>query len=113
MPICCRYYAKPGCLFVTSAVEATDERILRISRKRHTVADFARAVTLMEDHGIALAPTFVAFTPWTTLQGYLGLLEKLVELRLVNAAPPIQLAIRLLVPEGSYLLREAEMLPHL
>ena len=102
-----------GCLFVTSAVEAVDERILRIFRKRHTVADFARAVALMEDHGIALAPTFVAFTPWTTLQGYLDLLEKLVELRLVNAVPPIQLAIRLLVPEGSYLLRETEMRPHL
>lgn len=102
-----------GCLFVTSAVEAVDERILRIFRKQHTVADFARAVALMEDHGIALAPTFVAFTPWTTLRGYLDLLEKLVELRLVNAVPPIQLAIRLLVPEGSYLLRESEMHPHL
>jgi radical SAM superfamily enzyme YgiQ (UPF0313 family) len=102
-----------GCLFVTSAVESTDERILRIFRKQHTAADFARAVTLMEQHGIALAPTFVAFTPWTTLAGYLDLLHKLVELKLVNAVPPIQLTIRLLVPEGSYLLREPEMHPYL
>ncbi|MDH3712452.1 MAG: CUAEP/CCAEP-tail radical SAM protein [Gammaproteobacteria bacterium] len=105
--------SETGCLFVTSAVESTDERILQIFRKQHTVTDFARAVTLMEQHGIALAPTFVAFTPWTTLEGYLGLLCKLAELQLVNAVPPIQLAIRLLVPEGSYLLRETEMRPHL
>ncbi len=102
-----------GCLFVTSAVESVDERILRLFRKQHTGADFARAVSLMAAHGIALAPTFVAFTPWTTLHGYLELLRKLAALRLVNAVPPIQLAIRLLVPQGSYLLREPEMQQHL
>ena len=54
-----------GCLFVTSAVEAVDDRILRLLDKNHSSADFDRAVALTRDAGIALAPTFVAFTPWT------------------------------------------------
>ena len=94
-----------GCLFVTSAVEAVDDEILRLLDKNHTSADFDRAVALTRSAGIALAPTFVAFTPWTTPEGYLALLERLVRLRLVESVPPVQLSIRLLVPEGSWLLR--------
>ncbi|MDA0276595.1 MAG: CUAEP/CCAEP-tail radical SAM protein [Proteobacteria bacterium] len=94
-----------GCLFVTSAVEAVDDDILRFLDKNHTSRDFDRAVALTREAGIALAPTFVAFTPWTTLEGYIGLLERLVELHLVESVPPVQLTIRLLVPAGSYLLK--------
>ncbi|MEX2239735.1 MAG: CUAEP/CCAEP-tail radical SAM protein [Burkholderiales bacterium] len=94
-----------GCLFITSAVEAVDDEILRLLAKNHTSRDFDRAVALTREAGIALAPTFVAFTPWTTLAGYLAMLERLVELRLVESVPPVQLTIRLLVPEGSYLLK--------
>jgi hypothetical protein len=93
-----------GCLFVTSAVESVDERILGYLDKHHTRADFERALTLCRVHGIALAPTFVPFTPWTTLAGYLDLLRELARLSLQEAVPPVQLAIRLLVPQGSYLL---------
>ena len=63
--------------------------------------DFDRAVALTRAAGIALAPTFVAFTPWTTLEGYIALLRAAVELQLVESVPPVQLIIRLLVPEGS------------
>lgn len=94
-----------GCLFITSAVEAVDEDILRMLDKHHGSRDFDRAVALTRAAGIALAPTFVAFTPWTTLEGYIALLERLIELQLIESVPPVQLAIRLLVPEGSYLLR--------
>jgi radical SAM superfamily enzyme YgiQ (UPF0313 family) len=96
--------ARAGCLFVTSAVESVDDAVLAMLEKNHTAADFRRAVALTREAGIALAPTFVAFTPWTTLDGYLRLLAALVELKLAAAVPPIQLAIRLLVPEGSRLL---------
>jgi radical SAM superfamily enzyme YgiQ (UPF0313 family) len=96
---------RSGCLFITSAVEAVDDDILRLLAKNHTGLDFDRAVALTRDAGIALAPTFVAFTPWTTLQGYIALLERLVELRLVQSVTPVQLTIRLLVPEGSRLLQ--------
>ncbi len=95
---------KTGCLFITSAVESVDDRILELLAKNHTSLDFDTAVALVRAAGIALAPTFVPFTPWTTLSGYLDLLRRLVALRLVGSVPPIQLAIRLLIPEGSHLL---------
>jgi len=62
-----------------------------------------RAVALTRAAGIALAPTFVAFTPWTTLETYITMLERILELQLVESVPPVQLAIRLLVPQGSRL----------
>ncbi|TAK43377.1 MAG: radical SAM protein [Betaproteobacteria bacterium] len=96
-----------GCLFITSAVEAVDDDILLRLDKNHRSRDFDRAVELTRAAGIALAPTFVAFTPWTTLAGYIALLERLVALRLVESVPPVQLIIRLLVPEGSWLLKLA------
>ena len=94
-----------GCLFITAAVESVDDEVLGILAKNHTRADFERALQLCRTAGIYLAPTFVPFTPWTTLAGYLELLRTLVRLRLAQAVPPVQLCIRLLVPEGSYLLR--------
>ncbi len=96
---------RSGCLFITSAAEAVDDNILRLLAKNHTSRDFDRAVALTREAGIALAPTFVAFTPWTTLEGYIALLERILELQLVESVPPVQLTIRLLVPEGSWLLR--------
>ena len=92
-----------GCEFITSAVEAVDDEILRHLAKNHTARDFDRAVALTRAAGIALAPTFVAFTPWTTLEGYIAMLERILALRLVEAVPPVQLSIRLLVPAGSRL----------
>ena len=94
-----------GCLFITSAIESVDDAVLEILAKHHTNADFGRAVELVRAAGIALAPTFVPFSPWTTLDGYLALLQRLVELALVESVPPIQLAIRLLIPQGSELLK--------
>jgi len=98
-----------GCLFITAAVESVDDRVLELLAKNHTNADFARAVALCRASGIALAPTFVAFTPWTTLEGYIALLKRLLELDLVESVPPIQLAIRLLLPRGSLLLEQSDV----
>ena len=94
-----------GCLFITSAVESVDDQILEYLDKGHTRQDFIEAVEVLRDVGIALAPTFVAFTPWTTLNGYLDLLRQIVNLKLVESIPPVQLSIRLLVPNGSYLFK--------
>jgi radical SAM superfamily enzyme YgiQ (UPF0313 family) len=93
-----------GCLFVTTAVEAVDDRILEIFDKRHTRADFVQAVEMCRAIGLALNPTFVTFTPWTTPRGYLDLLHVLFELDLVEHVAAIQYAIRLLIPSGSLLL---------
>jgi hypothetical protein len=89
---------------VTTAVEAVDDRILDIFDKRHTRADFLRAVDVCRAVGLTLNPTFVSFTPWTTLRGYLDLLHVLFELDLVEHVASIQYAIRLLIPSGSLLL---------
>lgn len=94
-----------GCLFITSAVESVDDDVLTLLAKNHSMEDFRRVAGLLRDTNIGLAPTFVPFTPWTTLESYVALLRALVELALVECVPPIQLAIRLLVPKGSYLLR--------
>jgi radical SAM superfamily enzyme YgiQ (UPF0313 family) len=94
-----------GCLFIISAVESVNDAILRELDKGHTRADFIAALAFLGDIGIDLSPTFVAFTPWTTLTNYLELLHQLVELRLVESVAPVQLSIRLLIPAGSYLLK--------
>jgi radical SAM superfamily enzyme YgiQ (UPF0313 family) len=93
-----------GCLFITSAVESIDDEVLRKLAKGHTRADFIRAVDLCRAAGVTLSPTFVSFTPWTTLEGYLELLDTIARLELVEHVAPIQLAIRLLVTAGSPLL---------
>ena len=93
-----------GCLFVCSAVESIDDRVLGLLRKGHTRDDFIAVARLCRDAGVTLVPTFVAFTPWTTLEGYVELLDLLEALNLVEQVAPIQLAIRLLVTAGSPLL---------
>jgi radical SAM superfamily enzyme YgiQ (UPF0313 family) len=98
-----------GCLFVTSAVESIDDRLLALLDKGHTRADFLEAVRLMRDVGLTLTPTFVTFTPWTTWRNYRELLDTLINLDLVENVAPIQLAIRLLIPAGSRLLELPEV----
>jgi radical SAM superfamily enzyme YgiQ (UPF0313 family) len=93
-----------GCAFVTTAVEAVDDHVLSRLEKGHTRADFERVVARAREVSLTLAPTFVAFTPWTTLEGYCDLLGTIDRLELVEHVSPIQLAIRLLVTEGSRLL---------
>ena len=92
-----------GCLFVTSAVESFDDAVLRRLDKGHTREDIARAVALCRAAGVMLAPTFVAFTPWTTVDGYREMLSEIERLDLVEQVAPIQLALRLLVTSGSRL----------
>ena len=98
-----------GCAFVTSAVESVDDAVLERLEKGHTAADVDRAVALCRAAGLLLSPTFVAFTPWTTVEGYRTLLRTIDRLELVDHVAPIQLAIRLLVPEGSRLLELDEI----
>ena len=98
-----------GCLFITSAVESIDDAVLERLRKGHTRADFLRAVALCRQVGVALSPTFVPFTPWTTPDGYVELLEHLAALGLQSGVAPVQLGIRLLVTAQSALLELPEV----
>ncbi len=98
-----------SCRFVTSAVESVEDRVLALLDKGHTRADFIEVARLCRDAELMLHPTFVPFTPWITLQGYLELLSTLLALDLIDHVAPIQLAIRLLVPAGSRLLELPEV----
>lgn len=93
-----------GCRFVTSAVEAVDDEILKLLDKGHTRADFVAVVRHCQTIGLTLTPTFVAFNPWISLTGYADLLALLADLELVNHVAPIQYAIRLLITASSRLL---------
>lgn len=98
-----------GCAFVTSAVESVDDTILEKFAKGHTRRDFELTVEEFRRVNLALNPTFIAFTPWTTRAGYRELLRSLRELDLVDQTSSIQLALRLLIPAGSLLLELDEI----
>jgi radical SAM superfamily enzyme YgiQ (UPF0313 family) len=93
-----------GCLFVISAVESVDDAVLGFLDKGHTREDFFRVIKTFRELGMTLHPTFVPFTPWTTVDGYLDLLRLIEQEGVVENVAPIQLGIRLLIPEGSRML---------
>jgi radical SAM superfamily enzyme YgiQ (UPF0313 family) len=101
--------ASTGCLFLTTAVESFDDRVLGYLQKGHTRADFFQAVHRCREAGVVLNPTFVAFHPWTTQASILDLFQALEDLELTGSVAPIQLTTRLLVPEGSLLLDLPEL----
>ena len=101
-------FAQLGCRFVISAVETLNEQVLTILEKHHTRADVKEAIDIIHGAGIALRPTWVPFTPWTTLGDYLDLLKFIDTHGLVYHVDPVQYAVRLLIPPGSYLLNRPE-----
>jgi hypothetical protein len=98
-----------GCLFVTTAVESIDDRVLKLLDKGHTRQDLIEVVHLFQAVGLTLNPTFVTFHPWLTVRGYRELLSLIDELDLVEHVASVQLAIRLLIPAGSRLLELEEI----
>ena len=85
------------------AVERSTTTCCERCDKGHTRADFEQAAAAMRDVGLPLAPTFVAFTPWTTLERLcrtccrpsttLGLVEHVAPIQLAHpAADPARLA---------------------
>ena len=105
--------ARMGCAFIVSAAESLSDAVLSNLHKGHTRADIETAIRLTAEAGITLRPTWVAFTPWTTLGDYRELLDFVEERGLVDAVDPVQYSIRLLVPPGSLLLESAAMRPFL
>ena len=106
-------FAAKGCLFVVSAFESVDDATLVRLDKGHTTADAARAVSLLRAHGIDVQPSFLPFTPWTTREHLVALLDFVHEHDLVGSVDPVQYSIRLLLPRGSLLLGHPDVLPHL
>jgi hypothetical protein len=102
-----------GLLFVVSAVESTSTRVLDILDKGHSADDVLTALQICRSVGVAFRPSLLPFTPWSTLQDQIDLLDLIAGNDLIDSVDPVQLSIRLLVPPGSLLLARPEMREHL
>ena len=102
-----------GCAFIITAAESLSDTVLANLAKGHTRADILAALHAVRAAGIALRPTWVPFTPWTTLDDYRELLHFVEAHALIDAIDPVQFSIRLLVPPGSLLLESPAMRPFL
>ncbi len=105
--------AAAGCLFVVCALESVNDEILERLDKGHTTAEALSAIELLRDHGIETRPSFMPFTPWTTPRDVLDILDFIAAHDLVANVDPVQYTIRLLVPEGSLLLKRDDLREHL
>ena len=105
--------AQCGCVFIVSAAESLSDAVLANLRKGHTRADFFKALKIVRNAGIVLRPSFVSFTPWTTLDDYLEVLEVAEKEDLLDCIDPIQYTVRLLVPPRSGLLARSAIQPYL
>jgi radical SAM superfamily enzyme YgiQ (UPF0313 family) len=106
-------FAQLGCLFAVSAVESLSDIVLTHLEKGHSRADVFEALTIMRRAGVALRPSLVAFTPWTTLDDYIEVFDVVEREGLVDHVDPVQYAVRLLIPPGSLLLQRPAVQPFL
>jgi len=95
-----------GCIFVVSAVESLSDLVLAKLKKGHIKTDVESALSILDACGIAMRPSLLPFTPWSTLDDYLELLRFFTEHDLVEHVDPVHFSIRLLVPPGSALLAD-------
>jgi radical SAM superfamily enzyme YgiQ (UPF0313 family) len=93
-----------GAGFVISAFESVSDDVLARLGKGHTAADLDDALAVLAGAGLPVQPTWLPFTPWTTLDDYVALLAWIRRRDLIAHVPAVQLSIRLLVPPGSALL---------
>ncbi|MFQ5543492.1 MAG: CUAEP/CCAEP-tail radical SAM (seleno)protein [Nitrospiria bacterium] len=97
-------FSSMGCLFIISAIESLNDAVLRHLAKGHTRADAIQAIHLTQNAGIALRPSLVPFTPWTTLEDLVDLFQVIEAEGMIGHVDPVQYSIRLLIPPGSLLL---------
>ncbi len=106
-------FAAAGCLFVVSAFESVDDATLARLDKGHTAADEAEAVAVLRAAGIEVRPSWLPFTPWTSVEQVRALVDFVAAHDLVGNVDPVQYTIRLLLPPGSLLLDHPDVVPYL
>jgi len=106
-------FGRLGCLYIVSAAESLSDTVLEHLAKGHTRRDIEAALRATREAGIPLRPTWVPFTPWTTVGDYEELLDFVEAEVLVDHVDPVQYSLRLLLPPGSLLLQHPAMRPHL
>ncbi len=104
--------AEAGCAFVVSAFESVSDPILACLVKGHTGADASEAVIALRAHSIEVRPSWLPFTPWTTPDDLVALMDFVIAHDLIANVDPVQYCVRLLVPDGSLLLGEPAMTSH-
>jgi len=102
--------ARRNVVFVVSAFETTNDIVLRALDKGHTRDDMAGATRILRGAGIQVRPSWMPFTPLTDSGDIAEIFDFLVELDLLATVDPVQLSIRLLIPDGSLILA-SEMAP--
>lgn len=105
--------AAAGVIFVVSAIESLDAAILERMDKNHTADDAEEAVGIVRSAGVELHPTWLPFTPWSTVAGVADIASFVWRHDLASVTDPVQLSIRLLIPDGSLMLSVPDLAPHL
>ena len=96
--------ARRNVVFVVSAFETVNDRVLAYLDKGHTVSELPLAVETLTEAGLVVRPSWLPFTPWTELSDLDDIFSLIADLDLMGATDPVQMGIRLLVPEGSLVL---------
>ncbi|MGH9056779.1 MAG: hypothetical protein ACRDYY_13115 [Acidimicrobiales bacterium] len=94
-------------------LESLNDAILDCLDKGHTAADASQAVIALRAHGIEVRPSWLPFTPWTTVGDLVDMVDFVVAHDLIANVDPVQYSVRLLVPDGSLLLAQTAMTAHL
>ena len=102
-----------GCLFIVTALESLNSKILRKLVKGHSKKDFLEILKISRENEISIRPSLIAFTPWTTPKDYIELLNFIEENELIYEIDPIQMSIRLLIPPKSSLLKLKDIRKHI
>ena len=102
-----------GCLFIVTALESLNTKILRKLIKGHSKKDFLEVLKNARENEISIRPSLIAFTPWTTPKDYIELLNFIEENDLIYEIEPIQMSIRLLIPPESSLLQLKDLKKYL
>jgi hypothetical protein len=100
--------AMAGLSFVVSAFESTDDAVLALLDKGHSAAEEIEAVRRLRTCHIEVRPSWLPFTPWTSLETIGSILELCARADLVESTDPVQYTIRLLLPSGSLLLADPD-----
>lgn len=95
-----------GASFIVSAFESVSDDILLRLHKGHVRADMDEALEILDAARLPVQPTWLPFTPWTSLDDYIDMLTWIRERGLIANVPAVQLSIRLLIPPNSALLDE-------
>jgi radical SAM superfamily enzyme YgiQ (UPF0313 family) len=104
---------RAGAIFMVTAVESLSDRVLDILDKGHTRADVYAALGILRDARIAMRPSLIPFTPWSTRADFVDLLDFAEAEDLIDHIDAVQYTIRLLVPPGSLLLDRPELQAYL